>query len=86
MIYTQDLRDALVDAFQREAEYSGWESDYVARNLANYDAVPLGTVLDSDRDFEDMIASGDLDEDDLNPVENVILSSGYFGLDHLAGR
>jgi hypothetical protein len=80
MIYTENLRTALVEAFTNEATYSGWDAPYIARNLTNYVSVPLGTELDSDRDFNDMLADGTINEADLTPVENVMLSIDYFGI------
>lgn len=86
MIYTQALKDALIEATREEVEYSGWDQAYCDKLMTSYDTVTLGTELVSDRDFEDMLSDDRLSEMDLTPIESILLSAGYFGIIHLAGH
>lgn len=78
MIYTQKIKDDLIEATRDEVDYSGWDKATCDRLFNAYDAVPLGTDLVATRDFEELIADGQLEEKDLDPIESVILSYDYF--------
>jgi hypothetical protein len=94
MIYTQALRDALLEAFAAEAQVMECSAGYTFAHWNALLTLPLGTALDGFPDWENDldIVGGDYYTDAYEPIPQddgmdnvrVALQVQYFRLEHLA--